>query len=168
MARITELSVGYIINSNFPFSIFENTYLQELLRQFDCDLEAQPRSVDVSDESQAGENVAYIVRNVVYDWGIDLKIGVSICENASRVDGCLRNLYMILDGSISRANALGCATLFTLGPNDTVQKFDLNSPAITVANFQHPANLLPPSPPVSEENGDRSATLATTYYHLRV
>ncbi|EXK93087.1 hypothetical protein FOQG_05298 [Fusarium oxysporum f. sp. raphani 54005] len=54
------------------------------------------------------------------------------------------------------------ATLFTLGPNNTVQQFDLNSPAIMVANVQHPANLLPPSPPVSEETGDRSATSATT------
>ncbi|SCO92795.1 uncharacterized protein FRV6_16923 [Fusarium oxysporum] len=54
------------------------------------------------------------------------------------------------------------ATLFTLGPNNTVQQFDLNSPAIMVANVQHPANLLPPSPPVSEESGDRSATSATT------
>ncbi|KAI3570955.1 hypothetical protein IWW34DRAFT_899788 [Fusarium oxysporum f. sp. albedinis] len=54
------------------------------------------------------------------------------------------------------------ATLFTLGPNNTVQQFDLKSPAIMVANVQHPANLLPPSPPVSEESGDRSATSATT------
>ncbi|KAH7142430.1 hypothetical protein DER46DRAFT_674132 [Fusarium sp. MPI-SDFR-AT-0072] len=54
------------------------------------------------------------------------------------------------------------ATLFTLGPNNTVQQFDLNSPAIMVANVQHPANLLPPLPPVSEETGDRSATSATT------
>jgi hypothetical protein len=54
------------------------------------------------------------------------------------------------------------ATLFTLGPNNTAQQFDLNSPAIMVANVQHPANLLPPSPPVSEEIGDRSANSATT------
>ncbi|KAM0080395.1 hypothetical protein ACKRZS_007453, partial [Fusarium odoratissimum] len=54
------------------------------------------------------------------------------------------------------------ATLFTLGPNNTVQQFDLNSPAIVVANVQHSANLLPPSPPVSEETGDRSVTSATT------
>ncbi|KAF6525370.1 hypothetical protein HZS61_011165 [Fusarium oxysporum f. sp. conglutinans] len=54
------------------------------------------------------------------------------------------------------------ATLFTLGPNNTVQQFDLNSPAIMVANVQHPVILLPPSPPVSEESGDRSATSATT------
>uniref|UniRef100_A0A0D2YCE1 Gem-associated protein 5 TPR domain-containing protein n=1 Tax=Fusarium oxysporum (strain Fo5176) TaxID=660025 RepID=A0A0D2YCE1_FUSOF len=54
------------------------------------------------------------------------------------------------------------ATLFTLGPNNTVQQFDLKSPAIMVANVQHPAILLPPSPPVSEESGDRSATSTTT------
>ncbi|KAL7755468.1 hypothetical protein ACKLNR_014566 [Fusarium oxysporum f. sp. zingiberi] len=54
------------------------------------------------------------------------------------------------------------AMLFTLGPNSTVQQFDLTSPAIMVANVQHSANLLPPSPPVSEETGDRSATSATT------
>ncbi|KAM5345741.1 hypothetical protein ACJ41O_011602 [Fusarium nematophilum] len=54
------------------------------------------------------------------------------------------------------------ATLFTLGPNNTVQQFDLNSPAIMVANVQHPANLLPPSPPVSEEIGGESANSTTT------
>ncbi|KAK2470743.1 hypothetical protein H9L39_16974 [Fusarium oxysporum f. sp. albedinis] len=31
-----------------------------------------------------------------------------------------------------------------------------------VANVQHVAKLLPPSPPVSEETGDQSATSATT------
>ncbi|CAM1509162.1 Fc.00g029010.m01.CDS01 [Cosmosporella sp. VM-42] len=55
------------------------------------------------------------------------------------------------------------ASLFTLGPNNTVQQFDLNSPAIMVANVQHPANLLPPSPPVSiEEQAEQSAHSATT------
>ncbi len=43
------------------------------------------------------------------------------------------------------------ASLFTLGANNTVQQFDLNSPAMLVANVQHPANLLPPSPPISLE-----------------
>ncbi|CAG8973542.1 hypothetical protein HYALB_00002868 [Hymenoscyphus albidus] len=43
------------------------------------------------------------------------------------------------------------ATLFTLGANNTAQQFDLNIPAQLVANVQHPANLLPPSPPVSIE-----------------
>ena len=55
------------------------------------------------------------------------------------------------------------ASLFTLGPNNTVQQFDLNSPSIMVANVQHPANLLPPSPPNSlEESGSKSARSATT------
>ncbi|KAH8684528.1 WD40-repeat-containing domain protein [Tricladium varicosporioides] len=43
------------------------------------------------------------------------------------------------------------ATLFTLGPSNTAQQFDLNIPAMLVANVEHPANLLPPSPPVSIE-----------------
>ncbi|KAF7517272.1 hypothetical protein G7054_g13866 [Neopestalotiopsis clavispora] len=43
------------------------------------------------------------------------------------------------------------ASLFTLGANNTVQQFDLNTPSLMVANVQHPANLLPPSPPVSIE-----------------
>jgi hypothetical protein len=43
------------------------------------------------------------------------------------------------------------ATLFTLGRSNTAQQFDLNSPPVLVANVQHPANLLPPSPPVSIE-----------------
>ncbi|KAG7101892.1 hypothetical protein HYQ44_018470 [Verticillium longisporum] len=55
------------------------------------------------------------------------------------------------------------ASLFTLGANNTVQQFDLNVPSIIVANVQHPANLLPPSPPVSiEEQAAQSARSATT------
>ena len=55
------------------------------------------------------------------------------------------------------------ASLFTLGPNNTVQQFDLNSPSIMVANVQHPANLLPPSPPNSiEEPALKSAHSTTT------
>ena len=57
------------------------------------------------------------------------------------------------------------ASLFTLGPNNTVQQFDLNSPSIMVANVQHPATLLPPSPPNSiEEPGSKSAHSATTIH----
>ena len=47
------------------------------------------------------------------------------------------------------------ASLFTLGANNTVQQFDLNAPAMMVANVQHPANLLPPSPPISLEERDK-------------
>ncbi|KAK4115793.1 hypothetical protein N656DRAFT_795489 [Canariomyces notabilis] len=47
------------------------------------------------------------------------------------------------------------ATLFTLGANNTVQQFDLNAPAMMVANVQHPANMLPPSPPISLEAEDK-------------
>ncbi|KAF4125847.1 WD domain, G-beta repeat protein [Geosmithia morbida] len=55
------------------------------------------------------------------------------------------------------------ASLFTLGMNNTLQQFDLNSPSIMVANVQHPANLLPPSPPNSiEEVGMKSAHSTTT------
>jgi len=55
------------------------------------------------------------------------------------------------------------ATLFTLGANNTVQQFDLNAPAIMVANVQHPAQILPPSPPVSiEEQTNQSTRSATT------
>ncbi|RDL36501.1 uncharacterized protein BP5553_05853 [Venustampulla echinocandica] len=56
------------------------------------------------------------------------------------------------------------ATLFTLGPNNTAQQFDLNIPAQLVANVQHPANLLPPSPPVSieEQKKQNSSSSAAT------
>ncbi|KFA79026.1 hypothetical protein S40288_00598 [Stachybotrys chartarum IBT 40288] len=55
------------------------------------------------------------------------------------------------------------ASLFTVGPNATVQQFDLNSPAIMTANVQHPVNLLPPSPPNSiEEPGNKSVHSSTT------
>ena len=54
------------------------------------------------------------------------------------------------------------ATLFTLGRNNTAQQFDLNSPPVLVANVQHPANLLPPSPPVSiEEQKNQNASAPT-------
>ncbi|KAF6827971.1 WD g-beta repeat protein [Colletotrichum plurivorum] len=56
------------------------------------------------------------------------------------------------------------ASLFTLGANNTVQQFDLNTPSIMVANVQHPANLLPPSPPVSieEQQSQKTATTIVT------
>ncbi|KAH7471544.1 hypothetical protein FOMA001_g13499 [Fusarium oxysporum f. sp. matthiolae] len=54
--------------------------------------------------SHAGENIAYTIRNVVRDWGIDCKLGVSICDNAASNDVCLRNLYTTLDASITRAD----------------------------------------------------------------
>ncbi len=50
------------------------------------------------------------------------------------------------------------AALFTLGANNTVQQFDLNSPAMLIQNVQHPANLLPPSPPISLEAEDKAQT----------
>lgn len=53
------------------------------------------------------------------------------------------------------------ASLFTLGANNTVQQFDLNAPAMMVANVQHPANLLPPSPPVSIEEQEKGAATAS-------
>lgn len=55
------------------------------------------------------------------------------------------------------------ATLFTLGANNTVQQFDLNTPSMMVANVQHPANLLPPSPPVSiEEQSEQGVVVIAT------
>ncbi|KAI0422542.1 hypothetical protein F5X98DRAFT_155718 [Xylaria grammica] len=51
------------------------------------------------------------------------------------------------------------AILFTLGANNTVQQFDLNTPAMMTANVQHPANLLPPSPPVSIEEKPEQGVL---------
>ncbi|RKK67065.1 hypothetical protein BFJ69_g14847 [Fusarium oxysporum] len=147
MARIRELPVGYIIDSNLTFT----TYLQELFRQLDSDLYAQvpwgrtatkkdledilvSKKAAVKEEldnavtqihlsfdlwtspnsrllafkrqigSHAGENIAYTIRNVVRDWGIDGKLGVSICDNAASNDVCLRNLYTTLDASITRAD----------------------------------------------------------------
>lgn len=59
------------------------------------------------------------------------------------------------------------ATLFTLGRNNTAQQFDLNSPPVMVANVQHPANLLPPSPPVSiEEQSGQNAPASTSGVEL--
>jgi hypothetical protein len=54
------------------------------------------------------------------------------------------------------------ATLFTLGRSNTAQQFDLNSPPMLVANVQHPANLLPPSPPVSIEEQKKQNAAAPT------
>lgn len=55
--------------------------------------------------------------------------------------------------------------MFTIGPNGTVQQFDLNAPSIMVANVQHPVSLLPPSPPNSiEETANQSVHSATTIH----
>ncbi|KAG6978100.1 putative AC transposase [Fusarium oxysporum f. sp. conglutinans] len=182
MARIRELSVGHIIDSNLPFTTFESTYLQELFRQLDSGLYAQvpwgrtatkkdleyilvSKKAAVKEElenavtqihlsfdlwtspnslafisifghfidrrhsyqsrllafkrqigSHAGENIAYTIRNVVRDWGINCKLGVSICDNAASNDVCLRNLYTTLDASITRADTearrMRCSVIF--------------------------------------------------------
>ncbi|KAN0119609.1 hypothetical protein V8E51_001817 [Hyaloscypha variabilis] len=52
------------------------------------------------------------------------------------------------------------ATLFTLGQSNSLQQFDLNSPAQLVANVQHPTNLFPPSPPVSIEEQKKQTSTA--------
>ncbi|KAF5678139.1 WD G-beta repeat [Fusarium heterosporum] len=54
------------------------------------------------------------------------------------------------------------ATLFTLGPRDTAQQFDLSSPAIMVANVQHPARRLPPTPVVLKDFENTSEAPTTT------
>lgn len=54
------------------------------------------------------------------------------------------------------------ASLFTLCGNSTVQQFDLNAPAQMVANVQHPANLLPPSPPISLEEADNGTSASAS------
>lgn len=63
------------------------------------------------------------------------------------------------------------ATLFTLGPNNTAQQFDLSSMPQMVTNVQHPANVLPPSPPVSieeQKNQSESAARITTSVPINV
>jgi len=60
------------------------------------------------------------------------------------------------------------ASLFTLGANNTVQQFDLNAPAMQVANVQHPANLLPPSPPVSIEEQEKAAGASTSESEISI
>ncbi|KAL8335052.1 hypothetical protein RB598_009313 [Gaeumannomyces tritici] len=60
------------------------------------------------------------------------------------------------------------ASLFTLGANNTVQQFDLNAPAVMVANVQHPANLLPPSPPVSIEEQEKAAAASASESEISV
>ena len=170
MARIRELSVGYIVDSNLPFVTLESAYLQELFRQFDPDLCRQApwgrtalrkelgdifaqkkislrkqlgkaiTQIHISFDlwtspnrlafisifghylddrylycrrllafrrqigSHAGENIAFTIKSVVRDWEINTKLGVSICDNASSNDSCLRNLYAALDASMTRAD----------------------------------------------------------------
>jgi hypothetical protein len=62
------------------------------------------------------------------------------------------------------------AVLFTLGANNTVQQFDLNAPVMMVNNVQHPANLLPPSPPISLEAEDkgRSGSVSETESQVEI
>ncbi|KAK0706447.1 hypothetical protein B0T26DRAFT_454730 [Lasiosphaeria miniovina] len=80
----------------------------------------------------------------------------------------VRTKHVTYDGIPTLENIRGLAvygpgaSLFTLGANNTVQQFDLNSPAMMVANVQHPANLLPPSPPISLEAEDKGQTSSTS------
>ncbi|KAE9989224.1 hypothetical protein EG327_002961 [Venturia inaequalis] len=68
-----------------------------------------------------------------------------------------------VDGLVSIANYGPTATLFTLGRNHTVQQYDLNPAArpMLVQNVQHVPAQLPPSPPISDGEGLKSARYAT-------
>ncbi|TLD34484.1 hypothetical protein E2P81_ATG04649 [Venturia nashicola] len=68
-----------------------------------------------------------------------------------------------VDGLVSIANYGPSATLFTLGRNHTVQQYDLNPSArpMLVQNVQHVPAQLPPSPPISDGEGLKSARYAT-------
>ncbi|KAF5622400.1 secreted in xylem 2 [Fusarium tjaetaba] len=57
-----------------------------------------------NDRISCGENIAYTIGNVVRDWCVDSKLGVSICDNVASNDICLRNLYTTLDASITAAD----------------------------------------------------------------
>jgi hypothetical protein len=78
----------------------------------------------------------------------------------------VRTKHVTFDPIPTLANIRGLAvygpgaSLFTLGPNNTAQQYDLNIPAQLVANVQHPANLLPPSPPVSIEEQKKQKSSA--------
>lgn len=68
-----------------------------------------------------------------------------------------------LDGVKALASYGPTATLFTLGPNHTVQQYDMSPPAL-VANVQHPPTLPPPTPPVDivEQKRQQPIMNATT------
>ncbi|KAF6515115.1 hypothetical protein HZS61_005021 [Fusarium oxysporum f. sp. conglutinans] len=103
MARIRELSVGYIIDSNLPFTTFESTYLQELFHQLDSDLYAQVpwgrtltkkdlEGILVSKQAAVKEELDNAVTQ------IHLSFDLWTSPNS------LRNLYTTLDASITRAD----------------------------------------------------------------
>lgn len=52
----------------------------------------------------AGENIACTMKSVIRDWGIESRLGVAVCDNASSNDTCLRSLYATLDASMTRAD----------------------------------------------------------------
>ncbi|KAI9879639.1 MAG: hypothetical protein M1830_007880 [Pleopsidium flavum] len=68
-----------------------------------------------------------------------------------------------LNGVRALASYGPTASLFTLGPNHTVQQYDLSPPAL-VANVQHLPILPPPTPPVDivEQKQQQSITSGTT------
>lgn len=156
---IHDLAIGYIVNSNLPFSTFNDPFLNAMLSRFDpklardislgrhtltkdlervyqlaraavkgeldeavtsihisfdCwtspnqlamiavighflnqDLEYQTRLLALRRHrgDHSGENIARTIEKVIRDWGIESRIGVSICDNAFNNDTCLAALY---------------------------------------------------------------------------
>jgi hypothetical protein len=156
---IYELAVGFIVNSNLPFSIFEDPYLNSLLAKFDVrirkevslgrntvtsslemvygqaqklvkqqlaqattaihisfDAWTSPNQLamiaivahflDEKYEYQtrllalrrhlgdySGPNIATTLEYVLWQWAIESKIGVAVCDNATNNDTCLRHLF---------------------------------------------------------------------------
>jgi hypothetical protein len=48
-----------------------------------------------------GENIAQTIRDVIYSWRIQERVGVAICDNVSSNDTCLQALYPSLDASLT-------------------------------------------------------------------
>jgi hAT family C-terminal dimerisation region len=170
IARIRELSVGFIVDSDFPFTALESEYIQETFRELNpdttdqvpwsrstikrdlerlwlekktlvkedlsksltqihisFDLWTSPNSlsfiaifahfIDRKKNYQSrmlafrrqygehsGDNIAGTIYSVIQDWEIASNIGVSVCDNATNNDTCLRNLYASIHPSMTRAD----------------------------------------------------------------
>ncbi|RFN45153.1 transposase-like protein [Fusarium flagelliforme] len=116
---IQELSVGFVIDSGVPFTIFEHSFLRKIFNHFDSDLvlqmawsgssvtreihrlfEAKRDTIKVELRNALTANLAGSLVDIVHEWEIEGRVGCAISDNMTANDTCLYYMYQRLDPSM--------------------------------------------------------------------
>ncbi|KAH0419934.1 hypothetical protein CcaCcLH18_14247 [Colletotrichum camelliae] len=126
VTQVEELAVGFLINTSNPFSTFSNQYIQRILNLFNHNTPPNHYAIiaifshfinKLGKQSQyllarrrqlgahAGKNIAPTMLIVINNFGILDQVGVTVCDNASNNDTCLKALYPSISDLFTKTDA---------------------------------------------------------------